>query len=73
MGELFTCMEIAGTLAISLYAFWLYKESKKARAAAEMEKKIAASRKKYEVPEGLPLPSYMASLDDNEDIETAPE
>lgn len=38
-----------------------------------MEKKIAASRKKYEVPEGLPLPSYMASLDESEGMETAPE
>ena len=63
----------AGSLAISLYCFWLYNESKKARAAAELEKKIAASRKKYEVPQGLPLPSYMASVDDNDDVNLAPE
>lgn len=63
----------AVTLVISMYCLWLYKQSKKAKAAAELEKKIAASRKKYEVPEGLPLPSYMASIDDAEGTERAPE
>ena len=71
--RVFSNLISAGTLAISLYAFWLYRESKKAKDAAEMEKRISASRKKYEVPEGLPLPSYMASLDENDDIERAPE
>lgn len=59
----------AVSIVISMYSFWLYKQSKKAKAAAALEQKIAASRKKYEVPDGLPLPSYMASMDDQEGSE----
>ena len=29
-----------------------------------LQKKIEASRKKFEVPSDLPLPSYMASMDE---------
>lgn len=60
---------IAGLLGMTLYCIWLYRQSRRARAAAELERKIAASRKKYKVPDGLPQPSYLASVDEANDVE----
>lgn len=58
----------AGGVAIAWYCVWLFRQSQRARKQAELERKIAASRKKYRVPPGLPNPSYLASVDEaNED------
>ena len=51
-------------IGIAAYSYWLWKLSKKAAAQAILDKKIAAAKKKYEVPEGLPQPSYMASVEE---------
>lgn len=53
-----------GFLVISLYCVYLYREGKRHQQAIRVAQQKAASRKKYKVPEGLPLPSYMGSIDE---------
>jgi len=55
---------LAGVLGIAAYSYWLWKLSKRAAAKAIIEKKVAAAKKNYEVPSGLPQPSYMASVEE---------
>lgn len=59
-----------GTLAITWYCVWLYRQSRRLKKAADLEGRIAAAKKKYKVPEDLPTPSYLASVDEaNEKID----
>lgn len=63
-GSLFMNSLLVGVLGIAAYCFWLHKISKQAHAQAILEKKVAAAKKKYEVPAGLPQPSYLASVEE---------
>ena len=56
-------------LAVALYSYWLYRQSKRHREQMALQMKIEASRKKFEVPRDLPLPSYMASMDEPDEGE----
>ena len=58
-----------GVLAVALYSYWLYRQSKRHKEQLALQMKIEASRKKFEVPPDLPLPSYMASMDEPNESE----
>lgn len=60
---------LIGVIGISAYCYWLYKLSQRAAAQAILEQKVAAARKPYEVPAGLPQPSYMASVEEANECE----
>jgi len=62
--SLFMNSLLVGVLGIAAYSYWLWKLSKRAAAKAIIEKKVAAAKKNYEVPSGLPQPSYMASVEE---------
>ena len=54
-------------LGIVLYCVYLYRAGKKHQQAMKVAQQKAVARKKYKVPEGLPMPSYMASIDETFD------
>ena len=56
-----------------MYSFWLYRQSQRLKKAAELEGKIAATRKQYKVPADLPTPSYLASIDEANDAVDLPD
>lgn len=69
--ELYARCSFAGIIGISWYCLYLYNESKRHQQAIRVAQQKQVSRKKYQVPEGMPLPSYMASIDEalNEELD----
>ena len=58
--------------ALCYIVCYLYRAGKKHQQAMKVAQQKAVARKKYKVPEGLPMPSYMASIDETFDTTADP-